>query len=148
MCYISPQQPERGGQEPRALPRQRGALVPPRLPCCGRWLWGVNHSPEEEEGVSAACQNHQLGLWGETGTREAQNTQISLMGEISVSASFTHPQWNLMQGGNSIPHTHTHIHAIPMPKCVFSFYFLMLIFHYKSNKISLKTMRKYRNTEN
>lgn len=40
MCYISPQQAERGGQEPRALPRQRGALVPPRLPCCEPWLWG------------------------------------------------------------------------------------------------------------
>ena len=106
-----------GGQGPAKTEWGSGASMPALLRAVA--LRGVNRSTREEEGVSAACQNHQLGLWGEMGTREAQNTQISLMGEISVSASLTHPQWNLKQGGNSIPHTHTHIHAIPIPKCGF-----------------------------
>ena len=135
-----------GGQGPAKTEWGSGASMPALLRAVA--LGGVNRSTREEEGVSAACQNHQLGLWGEMGTREAQNTQISLMGEISVSASLTHPQWNPKQGGNSIPHTHTYTYTCNTHTQMWFFSFLMFIFHYKSNKISLKTMRKYGNTEN
>lgn len=87
MCYISPQQAEQGGQEPTALPRQSGALVPSTpalLPAVA--LGGVDRGTREGEGVSAACQKTiSWGFRGEMGTREAQN---ALMEEkIRESAS-------------------------------------------------------------
>lgn len=126
-----------GAHGPAKTERGSGASTPALLPAVA--LGGVDRGNREGEGVSAACQNHQLGLQGRNGNQRGPECPD---GGEDQRVCFTHPQWNLMQGGNSHPlhPTDTHTHTCNTYAQMFCFSFLMFISHYKSNEISLKTM--------
>ena len=95
-----------GAHGPAKTERGSGASTPALLPAVA--LGGVDRGNREGEGVSAACQNHQLGLQGRNGNQRGPECPD---GGEDQRVCFTHPQWNLMQGGNSHPpasHRHTH----------------------------------------
>lgn len=134
MCYISPQQVEWGVQEPTALSREGEALVParlqgplltcPRLLCvCALALWSQLRLQEESKMWVKPAKTISWGFRREIVTREAQNALLEKIREYS--SCLTQPQSDLMQYG--ISHRNT---CNPYAK-IFSFFFLMFIFHYK-----------------
>ena len=91
-------------------------------------LGAVDRGNREGEGVSAACQDHQLGLRGRNGNQRGPECTD---GGEDQSVCFTHPQWNLMQGGNSHPpasHRHTHTNTHMQDLCPNVLFFLFNVY--------------------